>query len=147
MMDKFRKRKVVATIICGLVLTSIPAVSLAETANLSFSNNEVAPCFEYIESYQNKLSISGTTASVNCYLYGNYALATKVKIDCELQEKNGSSWYYVNSWTAESQSDYVSLNKIHSVTDGKTYRLKTTFTVWNGSTEESTTYYSSEKTA
>lgn len=68
MMNKFEKREIAAAILCGVVLMSVPAVSFAETANLSVSDNEVVPCFEYIESYQNKLSISGTTASVSCYL-------------------------------------------------------------------------------
>ncbi len=131
------------------MLTLTPAVSMAETAVIPLNNQqetEIAPCMLYIQKVTNVLNISGTTATVNCSTMGSSGEATKAKITAELQCKNGSSWTTVKTWTDTQNSYRASVYETYTVTKGKTYRIKATATVWEGSQSETQTVYSNEKT-
>lgn len=69
------------------------------------------------------------------------------KVVAYLQEKSGSTWKTVSTWTDESDGLRASVSKSKSVTAGKTYRAKAVVTAWSGSDSESATIYSSEETA
>ncbi|MBR2626975.1 MAG: hypothetical protein IKD30_01835, partial [Peptococcaceae bacterium] len=74
-----KTKKIVASICMGAaVLTSVPAVSWADTAVVPVNeqSNQVAPCMMYIADANSSLAISGTTATVNCWVEGNIG-ATK----------------------------------------------------------------------
>ena len=101
----------------------------------------------YIRQTTSVLSISGTTATVDCSTLGVVGEATKAKIVAELQVKNGSSWTTVETW-ADTQNGYrASVYENYSVTKEKTYRVKATATAWEGSQSEIQTVFSNEKTA
>ena len=96
----------------------------------------------YIVDARCTLSISGTTATVNAWVIGDDFDATKAKVVAELQEKDGSSWTTIATWTDTQNAYRASVNKTKSITRGKTYRVKATVTVWEGSASETQTIYS-----
>ena len=99
----------------------------------------------YIADANSSLSVSGTTATVNCWVEGNIG-ATKAKVVAELQMKSGSTWVTVGTWTDIQNSDEASVKASKAVTKGNTYRVKATVTVWEGSQSETQYVYSGEKT-
>lgn len=146
------KMKKTAAIVClgAAVLALTPAVSMAETAMKPVNaqtENAISPYMLYIRQTTSVLSISGTTATVDCSTLGVVGEATKAKIIAELQVKNGSSWTTVETWTDTQNSYRASVYEAYSVTKGKTYRVKATATVWEGSQSEIQTVFSNEKTA
>lgn len=146
-----KMKKTVATVCLGAaVLALTPAVSMAETAMKPVNaqtENAISPYMLYIRQTTSVLSISGTTATVDCSTLGVVGEATKAKIIAELQVKNGSSWTTVETWTDTQNSYRASVYEAYSVTKGKTYRVKATATVWEGSQSEIQTVFSNEKTA
>ena len=146
-----KMKKTAATVCLGAaVLALTPAVSMAETAMKPVNaqtENAISPYMLYIRQTTSVLSISGTTATVACSTLGVVGEATKAKIIAELQVKNGSSWTTVETWTDTQNSYRASVYETYSVTKGKTYRVKATATVWEGSQSEIQTVFSNEKTA
>ncbi len=146
-----KMKKTAATVCLGAaVLALTPAVSMAETAMKPVNaqtENAISPYMLYIRQTTSVLSISGTTATVDCSTLGVVGEATKAKIIAELQVKNGSSWTTVETWTDTQNSYRASVYETYSVTKGKTYRVKATATVWEGSQSEIQTVFSNEKTA
>lgn len=146
-----KMKKTAATVCLGAaVLALTPAVSMAETAMKPVNaqtENAISPYMLYIRQTTSVLSISGTTATVDCSTLGVVGEATKAKIVAELQVKNGSSWTTVETWTDTQNSYRASVYEAYSVTKRKTYRVKATATVWEGSQSEIQTVFSNEKTA
>lgn len=146
-----KMKKTAATVCLGAaVLALTPAVSMAETAMKPVNaqtENAISPYMLYIRQTTSVLSISGTTATVDCSTLGVVGEATKAKIIAELQVKNGSSWTTVETWTDTQNSYRASVYEAYSVTKGTTYRVKATATVWEGSQSEIQTVFSNEKTA
>ena len=144
MQNKARK---VAAMIClsAAVLTSVPAVAMAATADEPINQQTeigIAPYMLYIVDANCTLSISGTTATVQCWVKGDSIDATKAKVIAELQVKNGSSWTTIATWTDTQDSYRVTVNKTKTITAGNTYRVKATVTIWEGSQSETQTLYS-----
>ncbi len=146
-----KMKKTAATVCLGAaVLALTPAVSMAETSMKPVNaqtENAISPYMLYIRQTTSVLSISGTTATVDCSTLGVVGEATKAKIIAELQVKNGGSWTTVETWTDTQNSYRASVYETYSVTKGKTYRVKATATVWEGSQSEIQTVFSNEKTA
>lgn len=146
-----KMKKTAATVCLGAAVLALTlAVSMAETAMKSVNaqtENAISPYMLYIRQTTSVLSISGTTATVDCSTLGVVGEATKAKIIAELQVKNGSSWTTVETWTDTQNSYRASVYEAYSVTKGKTYRVKATATVWEGSQSEIQTVFSNEKTA
>lgn len=142
-----RAKKAAAAVCLGaVVLTSVPAVAAMATAVepvTQQAESGIAPYMLYIVDANCTLSISGTTATVNAWVIGDDFDATKAKVVAELQEKDGSSWITIATWTDTQNVYRASVNKTRSITSGKTYRVKATVTVWEGSASETQTIYSS----
>lgn len=143
-----RRVKKVAAAIClsAAVLTSVPAVAMAVTAGEPINQqteNVTAPYMLYIADARCTLSITGTTATVNAWVEGDSFDATKAKVVAELQEKDGSNWTTIATWSDTQNGSYASVYKTKSITSGRTYRVKATVTVWEGSASETRTLYSS----
>ena len=140
-----KMKKTIATMCMGAaVLTLTPAVSWAETAVNPLNNQQgyVAPRMMYIDRATCDLTISGSTAKVECYVNGNPNSATKAKIIAELQVKSGSSWLPVKIWTVTENNFEAEVDESYSINATSTYRLKATVTVWEGSQSETKTLYS-----
>ena len=142
-----KTKEVLATICLGAtVLTLIPAVSWAETAAIPVicqQETEISPYMLLINRVECDLDITGTTATAKCYVTGDPNAATKAKIIAELQVKNGSSWIPVKIWTVTEDSYSARVKETYTITQGNTYRLKATMTVWEGSQSETQIVYSS----
>lgn len=91
--------------------------------------------------------ISDGKATVKGWVTGQTGVADRCKVVAYLQEKSGTTWKTVATWTDESDGLRASVSKSKSVTAGKTYRAKAVVTAWSGSDSESATIYSSEETA
>ena len=140
-----KMKKTSATMCMGAaVLTLTPAVSWAETAVNPLSNQQesIAPRMMYIDRASCDLSISGSTASVECYVNGNPNYATKAKIIAELQVQSGSGWLPVKIWTVTENDYEATVDESYTINTSSTYRLKATVTVWEGSQSETKTLYS-----
>ena len=142
-----KTKEVLATICLGAtVLTLTPAVSWAETAAIPVicqQKTEIAPYMLLINRVECDLDITGTTATAKCYVTVDPNAATKAKIIAELQVKNGSSWIPVKIWTVTEDSYSARVKETYTITQGNTYRLKATMTVWEGSQSETQNVYSS----
>jgi len=145
-----KKMKKAAAAIClgAAVLTSVPAVSFAETAvePVNQQDIEIAPRMQYIEDARCSLGIDGTTATVDCWVNGDVFDATKAKVIAELQLKNGSSWLPVAIWTDTQDGFKARVYETKAVSKGCTYRVKATVTVWEGSQSETQTIFTNERT-
>ena len=139
------KKAAAAVCLGAVVLTSVPAVAMAATAEPITQQTEsgIATYMLYIVDARCTLSISGTTATVNAWVIGDDFDATKAKVVAELQEKDGNSWTTIATWTDTQNAYRASVNKTKSITRGKTYRVKATVTVWEGSASETQTIYNS----
>lgn len=144
-----RKMKKAAAAIClgAMAFTATPAAFAAENPVNTQQEYEISPYMMYIDSWQTYLSIDNRVATVDCWVKGNYGDATKARVAVELQEKTSNGWKTIITWT-DTQYDYEAcVYKTKSVTAGKTYRVVSTVTVWEGSQSESMTTYGGERTA
>ena len=101
------------------------AHTLIASGNLSISNKK-ANCSGRITAFDSSASVS---------------------ITITLQKKSGTSWLYVDSWSASGTSGALGLSAsgTKSIPNG-TYRVKTSGTVSVNGSSESVTAYSAEKT-
>ncbi len=149
-MKKSIRKFLAAVLVVSTMLILAPTVSMAETAVepiTSQQENEIMPRFTYIADALCDLEINGTTATVDCWVAGQYGEATKAKVIAELQVKNGSSWLPVAIWTDTQDNYKASVKEDKSVVTGHTYRVKATFTVWEGSQSEERIFFTNEVTA
>jgi hypothetical protein len=97
---------------------------------------------------QTDLMMSNGTATVDCWVKGSISSATKAKAIVELQVKNSSTnWIPVAIWTDTKDAFKASVYESKVVTKGNTYRVKATYTVWEGSQSESIVVFTDEVTA
>ena len=124
----------------------IPVVSAVELSDPP-SQGEMTPYALYIKGKNLEFRISDGKATVKGWVTGQTGVADRCKVVAYLQEKSGTTWKTVDTWTDESDGLRASVSKSKSVTAGKTYRAKAVVTAWSGSDSESATIYSSEETA
>lgn len=132
------------SVICLLAVLLVPCQAFADTG---YQDEGVSPLMEIIGMYTIDFGISGTTASVEAEVEGDYPTATKAKVIAELQVKNGDNWIPVKIWTDERNDYYARVDETYSVVKGHTYRVKCTFTVWEGEESETVKDFSNERTA
>lgn len=148
-MKNMVKKTVAAICLSAVVLTSAPAVSWAETAVEPVNQQEsgIAPHMTYISEARCALSISGTTATVDCWVNGDVLDATKAKVIAELQVKNGNNWIPTAIWTDTRDGYEAYVYETKSVVKGHTYRVKATVTAWEGDQSETQIIFTDERTA
>lgn len=149
-MDRKKLRKAFAGLLLSVVAAFfLPTVAFANVSVLEKEQSEtdIAPYMTYIEEWENSLTFSGNTASVDCWVSGDVLNATKAKVVAELQLKSGSSWIAYGTWTETANTFKASVYETKSVKTGQTYRVKATFTVWEGSQSESIVVFTDEVTA
>lgn len=131
------------------VVLFLPITAFANVAVIDAdqSNMSITPYMTYIEEWENSLTFSGDTATVDCWVSGDVLDATKAKVIAELQVKSGNSWIAHGTWTKTVNSFQASVHETKGVTIGNTYRVKATFTVWEGSQSEQIVVYTDEVTA
>ena len=144
-----KKKKIIACLLaCSFMLIcAFPASAeinyMHENVN---SNSIIQPRLNYIEAAETGLDIDNGVAIVDCWVKGNVLNATKAKVIAELQLKSGNNWMAYGTWT-DTQNDYeASVYETKSVKSGNTYRVKATYTVWEGSQSETIIVFSDEAT-
>lgn len=148
-MWKTNTKKVLAITLL-MVLMFVPTLAMAEVSTNDFANqqeSEIMPLFTCIVDNMTDLGISGSTATVDCWVTGHVNTATKAKVIAELQVKSESGWLPVAIWTDTQDSYKASVYETKSVTNGHIYRVKATYTVWEGTASETCTSYTDEITA
>ena len=140
-------KKVAATICVGAMsFTAVPTAFAAEAPVNYQQESEITPYWTAITESVVDFYISNRTASIYAVVKGSATNATGAEIFVELQEKNGSSWSTVDNWSG-SGSYKASVSTTKAVTKGKTYRIKVTMQVWEGSKTDKLVDYSNEETA
>ena len=147
--QKMKKTFAIVSLV-SLIFAFVPAMSIAETTDSNIiyqQENGITPRLAYIVDTECDLSIDSTTATVDCWVEGHVSTATKAKVIAELQVKSGSNWIPVAIWTDTQDSFRARVKETKSVVTGHTYRVKGTYTVWEGSQSEEVIVYTDEMTA
>lgn len=96
-----------------------------------------SPQYNYTQSCSSELSFSGSTATCRSVATGYINQTTKIIFFQILQKKNVSGgWDDIDSWTSIVNNYKGSVTKTKSGLSSGTYRLKTVFTVYAGSSYE-----------
>ena len=143
-----KKKKIYLSFMMVILMSImvVPTNALAEQSTFQESSM-IMPRLTYIELAEADLTIKNGVATVDCWVNGDMFTATKAKVIAELQLKSGSNWIAYGTWT-DTQNDYeASVYESKSVKAGQTYRVKATYTVWEGSQSETIVVFSDEVTA
>ena len=140
-MSKMRK---VTAVLCLLAVMLVPCQTVFASESVNY---EVTPRLTYIVDGSIDFGIYGTTAEVDVMVNGHVLDATRAKVIAELQVKSGNSWIPVAIWTDDQNYYKARVIEEHSVVPGHTYRVKGTFTVWEGSASETVYEFSDPITA
>ena len=90
------KKILAISCLSSFAITSVPMMALAETMvqpTAVVEDGIIAPRLKYIVDASSTLSISGGTATVHCWVDGDYLDATKAKVIAELQLKSGRAGF------------------------------------------------------
>lgn len=99
--------------------------------------------YMYTQGISSVLSISSKTATCISEVIGIPGQVTKIEITQTLQETfGGISWYYVASWNRTYYSTTAVFTNTKSPISSGNYRVKTEAKVYNGSSYETITAYS-----
>lgn len=146
MLKKCLQKTVTILLLVCTTMLLLPGTVMAEN-NDATGNLLIQPRLSYIVEAENDFSIEGTTATVDCRVTGNISDATKAKVIAELQVKSGSNWIAYGTWTNTQNSYEAYVYETKAVKKGNTYRVKATYTVWEGSASEELILFSDEITA
>ena len=145
------KKKVALVLLLSLMTVIMAPTAVFATDYVEFQDNQqfsvIQPRLTYIAEAQTSIRVENGAAVVDCWVKGDYGEATKAKVIAELQLKSGNNWMAYGTWTNTENAFKASVYETKSVTDGHTYRVKATYTVWEGSQSETITVFSDEVTA
>ena len=122
------KRACGLTLVMILVVITFPLLAYAQEVHPSSS---IVPYWNWTLSIQNVLDISNT-GRAKCQANIITNKADKVEIVADLQQKSGSSWKTLKSWTKTENKPSAALSGSYYVEKNYYYRLKTTFYVYSG---------------
>lgn len=141
------KRRFAAALCLVFCLVAIPAPrAMAANPNAGGGSDVIMPMMEYINNADYEFSVTNGVAEMYSSVSG-YASVTKCKITIELQEKRLLFWDTVETWSSTKNNRRAELTASYSVTEGKSYRMVATVTVWNGSDSETQTMTSEAEKA
>ena len=127
----------------SLIITIVSAFTLL---CFSVSAEEAGLMYLYTYRAESYLTISGSTATCTSSLRGYKGTTTKIEVTQTLQVKDGNHWRTSQSWTATYNSytcDFVNTRTVYS---GNTYRVKSEYKVYAGTSYETVYSYSTTKT-
>ena len=121
--------KRILSVICAIVMLAVMAVPAFAAVP---EDTVVSPQYTYIKSNSVNLTINESTGvatcTSSCYATSGYT----VSIECKLQRYTGTSWSTVKTWTT-SANRYASISQTWTVPSGYTYRVYSTFRIYNSS--------------
>ena len=124
----------------SVVLTMTLILLSANTALAAVpESSEIVPMYNYIQTYDACLTIDEDTAVATCEASCYTVSGCTVEIESKLQYNAAGSWVTLKTWT-DTGSRYAGIYETRVVVSGFTYRLRTTYFVYNsaGSLVEST---------
>ena len=133
----------VSLCLCGTMVLSVSAAEIPDPP----SQGEITPYALYIGGKNLTFGISNGVATVKGWGTGQPGVADRCQVVVTLEEKSGTTWKTVATWSDESDGGRASVSETKKVTIGKTYRAKAVVTAWSGSASETKTILSSEKKA
>ena len=133
----------VSLCLCGGMIPSVSAAGLPAPPG----QEEIVPYALYIGEKNLSFRISERVATVKGWVTGQPGVADRCRVVVYLQEKSGSAWKNIATWSDESDGGRASVSETKKVTAGKTYRAKAVVTAWSGGASETKTILSSEKKA
>lgn len=128
-----------------LIALVIMLVSMFSLICFSVSADESGMMYLYTRSCSSSLSISGSTATCNSSLRGYYGLTTKIEVTQTLQVRDGNQWRQSKTWTATYYSHNCDFENTKTLYSGNTYRVKSEFKVYAGSSYETVYSYSTSQ--
>ena len=133
----------VSLCLCGGMIPSVTAAGLPASP----SQEEIVPYALYIKGKNLDFRISDGVATDKGWVTGQTGVADRCRVVVYLQEKSGSTWKNIATWSDESDGGRASVSETKTVTAGKTYRAKAVVTAWSGEASETETILSSEEKA
>lgn len=139
-------RKIFAVVMLCFVCAGFTSTSVfAQDSNGVEKISVISPRWTYIADAEVDLAIRNSNAIVDCWVNGHYNTATKSKVIAELQVKSSSTnWIPVAIWTDTQNGYMASVYETKEINPNNTYRVKATFTVWEGSQSETITIIGDE---
>ena len=136
----FAKRKFLAAVLCLMMcIAAFPVPQAAAAAPGTGGSGVIVPMMEYIYDADYDFAISNGNAVMYAIVRGHSSKATKCEVTVELQEKGLIFWNTVETWTSTENGRSAEVDVSHAVTEGKSYRMVTTVTVWSGTDSETKT--------
>ena len=131
-----------------LVVLCICAILAAVPINAEASaGNVVTPMYTDTSKISCDLSINENTALVVASVRGKASTVKSCSLKVELQEKVGFLWITKSTWNVSESGNELCITRSCKVISGKTYRAKTTSTVYTASGSENASQTSSTQTA
>lgn len=117
----------IPVILAIIIISMIPLTAAAE----SFTDNQVQPCYTYIDAVTAGLSINSSTGLATCSGTG-YAKGTTdvVSLTVLLQQNKDGTWHTLKSWSG-SNTNMAVVEGQYYVYKGYTYRTKVTEIVYD----------------
>lgn len=124
-------KRFVAIVLCVIIAMSFTVIGVAAD-DTGPSAGLISPMYEVISNIYISLDIS-SSGKASCFADVNTSPAYSCDLTVELQERSGSSWTTIKTWTAtDDGTGYTYVDGIWYVTPGA-YRLKVTAEITNSS--------------
>ena len=124
-------KRFVAIVLCIIIAMSFTVIGVAAD-DTGPSAGLISPMYEVISNIYISLDIS-SSGKASCYADVDTSPAYSCNLTVELQERSGSSWTTIKTWTAtDDGTGYTYVDSIWYVTPGA-YRLKVTAEITNSS--------------
>lgn len=133
-------------LLCAIISTFVLSPQCM-AADMSFpEDGTIELRMTNINDAQCAISVQNGTAAASANVGGKRG-AEKCKIVLKIQEKQGSRWVTLDSWTVEEDGRNASIHGSVDTESGKSYRAQAVVTVWLDGKSESKTITTTEKTA
>ena len=122
-------KRFISFALCFVLVISLSVIG-ASAYNIGADAELISPRYEVISNVYISLDIS-SSGKASCYADVNTSPAYSCDLTVELQEKSGSSWTTIKTWTAtDDGTGYTYVDGTWYVLPGA-YQLKVTIEVYN----------------
>ena len=138
----FNMTKKSIPILLAVIIMIVMSLGNYPTAYAAEVDNEISPQMSYISTILPTLSLSRSTASLNCEVRGIQGITTKITVTGTLQRYVSGGWVDVSSSSQTSNYYRMIYTRSTSVISGYSYRAKYMVKAYAGSAYETRTVYS-----
>lgn len=126
-------------------LFALLTISMALLMFLGVTVYAVEARYAHTTSVTSTLTISNGAAYCKSSAQGD-STVTQINGTQYLEKKNGDDWDIVDSWSDSAKGNYLTMSNSKDNIGSGTYRTRTVFTVYSGSSSEVVEKTSKEKT-